>query len=59
MTCMLAGIAHRVGRHDPGVRDHPWLRTATDYSVRHIRDLDRVTGAHEFHWMRSFPARTR
>jgi hypothetical protein len=54
MTCMLAGIAHRVGRHDPGVRDHPWLRTATEYSVRHIRKLDRVTGAHEFSYALQF-----
>jgi hypothetical protein len=54
MTCMLAGIAHRVGQHDPGVRDHPWLRTATDHSVRHIRDLDRVTGAHVFSYALQF-----
>ena len=54
MTCMLAGIAHRVGRHDPDVRNHPWLQTATEYSVRHIRELDRVESAHEFSFALQF-----
>jgi hypothetical protein len=54
MTCMLAGIAHRVGRHDPGVRNHPWLQTATEYGVRRIRELDRVESAYEFSFALQF-----
>lgn len=54
MTCMLAGIAHRVGGHDPGVRNHPWLQTATEYSIGHIGELDRVGSAHEFSYVLQF-----
>jgi hypothetical protein len=31
MTAVVAGIALRVGRHDPAVAEHPWLRAATRY----------------------------
>lgn len=40
MTSMLAAIAHRIARHDKAVRDHEWLATATEYSLRRIRGLD-------------------
>ncbi|WP_330172704.1 hypothetical protein OG875_03350 [Streptomyces sp. NBC_01498] len=37
MTSQLAAAAHRVGRHDPDVRDHPWLARAVGFC------RDRVT----------------
>ena len=40
MTSMLASIAHRIARHDKAVRDHEWLATATEYSLRRILGLD-------------------
>ncbi|AOS64991.1 hypothetical protein [Actinoalloteichus hymeniacidonis] len=40
MTSMLAAIAHRIGRFDPGVRDHPWLATATSYALQGARRSD-------------------
>jgi hypothetical protein len=54
MTCMLAGIAYRVGQHDRGVGDHPWLQIATEYSIREIRALDGSRGAHEFSFALQF-----
>ncbi len=30
-TAFVAGIAHRVARHDPAVAEHPWLAGATRY----------------------------
>lgn len=39
MTSELAASAHRVARHDPAVRDHPWLARATDYCRREIAAL--------------------
>jgi hypothetical protein len=50
MTCMLAGIAHRVARHDPAVRAHPWLAGATEYSLRRIRQAEWPGFALEFHY---------
>jgi hypothetical protein len=50
MTSMLAAIAHRVGRHDKAVRDHEWLATATDYSLRRIRAIDGPGHALEFRY---------
>jgi hypothetical protein len=54
MTCMLAGIAHRIGRHDPVVREHRWLATATAYSLRAIRALDEPGHALEFRFALQF-----
>jgi hypothetical protein len=48
MTSMLAAIAHRIARHDKSVRDHEWLATATEYSLRCIRELDGPGHALEF-----------
>jgi hypothetical protein len=50
MTSMLAAIAQRVARHDKAVRDHEWLAAATEYSLRHIRDLDEPGHALEFRY---------
>ena len=30
-TAFMAGVAHRLARHDPAVAAHPWLATATRY----------------------------
>lgn len=54
VTSMLAGIAHRVGRHDPHVRDHPWLQRATDFSLAGLTELDAVRNAHEFLFVLQF-----
>lgn len=40
ITAITAAMAHRVGRHDPAVRDHPWLARATAYCRDAIRALD-------------------
>jgi hypothetical protein len=40
MTCVLLGIAHRVGRHDPAVAAHAWLGRATDWALSQIAALD-------------------
>ncbi|MBN6037802.1 hypothetical protein [Amycolatopsis sp. 195334CR] len=56
MTAMLAGIAHRVARHDPKLREHPWLTTATEYSLRRIRELDGAGHALEFRYSLQFLA---
>jgi hypothetical protein len=54
MTSMLAGIAHRIARHDKAVRDHEWLATATAYSLRFIRQLDGPGHALEFRYALQF-----
>jgi len=54
MTSMLAGMAHRIARHDPAVRDHPWLATATEHSLRRIRELDGPGHALEFRYALQF-----
>ncbi len=51
MTSMLAAIAHRTAWHDKAVRNHEWLTTATDYSLRCIRELDRPGHALEFRFV--------
>ncbi|MGH3624556.1 MAG: hypothetical protein ACRDQ5_22675, partial [Sciscionella sp.] len=54
MTSMLAAIAHRIARHDKAVRDHEWLATATEYSLRCIRGLDGPGHALEFRFALQF-----
>lgn len=54
MTSMLAAIAHRIARHDPAVRDHEWLATATAYSLRAIREVDGPGHALEFRYALQF-----
>jgi hypothetical protein len=43
-----SGLFEEVGRHDKTVRDHDWLATATEYSLRRIRELDGPGHALEF-----------
>lgn len=38
-TAFVAGAAHRVAAHDPGVAGHPWLATATRYCLAAIAGL--------------------
>jgi hypothetical protein len=40
ITSAVAGIAHRVGRHDPAVAAHPWLARATSWC---LDEIPRVT----------------
>ncbi|MGH8775756.1 MAG: hypothetical protein ACRDWI_11460 [Jiangellaceae bacterium] len=54
MTSMLAAIAHRVARHDPGVRAHRWLQRATDHGIERLRGLDGIHSAYEFAWVLQF-----
>lgn len=54
MTAMLAAIAHRVARHDKAVQDHEWLATATEHSMRRIRDVDGPGHALEFRYALQF-----
>ncbi|OZM70196.1 hypothetical protein CFN78_26660 [Amycolatopsis antarctica] len=54
MTCMLAASAHLTGRHDTAVREHPWTATATEYSMRRIRELDAPGHALEFRFALRF-----
>ncbi|WP_116042575.1 hypothetical protein [Amycolatopsis palatopharyngis] len=54
MTCMLAAIAHRIGRHDPVVREHRWLTTATAYSLQRIRELEGPGHALEYRFALQF-----
>ncbi|GGK11302.1 hypothetical protein GCM10011583_49220 [Streptomyces camponoticapitis] len=51
MTSELAAAAHRVGRHDPAVGDHPWLARATDFCQERIAGLDRPPPAIEFRFV--------
>ncbi|PXY27311.1 hypothetical protein [Prauserella muralis] len=40
ITAIVAANAHRVAAHDRAVAEHPWLRTATEYCLATIRELD-------------------
>ncbi|MFD3486355.1 hypothetical protein [Streptomyces sp. NPDC058665] len=51
MTSELAAAAHRVGLHDPAVRDHPWLARATGFCQERIAGLDRPPPAVEFRFV--------
>jgi hypothetical protein len=53
-TAMVAALAHRVARHEPGVRDHSWLGRATDHCLRRIAALEEPHGAHEFCFVLQF-----
>lgn len=54
MTAMLAACAHRVAGHDPAVRDHPWLATATAHVMRAARALDGPGHALEYRFVLAF-----
>ncbi|WP_367124873.1 hypothetical protein [Streptomyces phytohabitans] len=51
MTAVVASAAHRVGRHDPAVRDHPWLARATEFCRRTIAALTEQPHAIEFRFV--------
>lgn len=54
MTAELAGAAHRVGRTDPAVRDHPWLARATAFCRDRIAALDHPPHVIEFRFVLDF-----
>ncbi|WP_405675209.1 hypothetical protein OG292_05155 [Streptomyces sp. NBC_01511] len=54
MTSELAAAAHRAGRHDPGVRDHPWLARATAFCRDRITTLTRPPHVIEFRFVLDF-----
>jgi hypothetical protein len=45
ITSIVAGLAHRVARHDPAVAAHPWLDRATRYCLDAIRAIDEAPHA--------------
>ena len=51
MTAVVVSIAHRVARHDPAVRAHPWLQRATDWALDRIAALDGPGHAIEFRYV--------
>lgn len=54
MTSELAAAAHRVGRHDPDVRDHPWLARATAFCHDGIAALTRPPHVIAFRFVLDF-----
>jgi len=48
ITACVAGIAHRVARHDPAVAAHPWLRDATRYCLGAIAEMNGIRHALEY-----------
>jgi hypothetical protein len=54
ITSAVAGIAHRVARHDPAVRDHEWLARATDYCRRGIAELGAEAHSYELGYVLQF-----
>ncbi|MCP2168364.1 hypothetical protein [Goodfellowiella coeruleoviolacea] len=53
-TAMVAAAAHRVARHDRGVREHPWLARASEYCRREIAALAGPRNAYEFRFVLAF-----
>jgi hypothetical protein len=41
ITAAVAALAHRAGRHDPGIAEHPWLADATRYCLDRIEAIDK------------------
>jgi hypothetical protein len=54
ITAIVAANAHRVGRHDPAVANHPWLASATEYCAESIRNLERSPQAYELAFAAQF-----
>ncbi|NYI07672.1 hypothetical protein [Allostreptomyces psammosilenae] len=50
LTAVVAALAHRVARHDPGVREHPWLARATEYCRSRIAELEAPRHALEYRY---------
>jgi hypothetical protein len=51
ITCAVAAAAHRVARHDPAVRDHPWLARASAYCQERIAARREPGHAIEYRFM--------
>lgn len=47
MTAQVAANAHRVGRHDRSVAEHPWLARASAYCTDAIARIDHAPHAYE------------
>jgi hypothetical protein len=41
ITSAVAAFAHRAGRHDPAIAEHPWLAAATGYCLERIAATER------------------
>jgi hypothetical protein len=41
ITSAVAALAHRAGRHDPAIAEHPWLAAATGYCLERIAATER------------------
>jgi hypothetical protein len=41
ITSAVAAFAHRAGRHDPDIAEHPWLAVATGYCLERIAAIER------------------
>jgi hypothetical protein len=54
ITAIVAANAHRVGRHDPAVANHPWLASATEYCAEAIRNLEGSLQAYELAFAAQF-----
>ncbi|MDQ7909297.1 hypothetical protein RB614_32730 [Phytohabitans sp. ZYX-F-186] len=54
ITCAVAAAAHLVARHDPAVRDHPWLARASAYCRERIAALTALGHALEYRFMLLF-----
>jgi hypothetical protein len=48
LTSAIAEAAHQVARHDRSVREHAWLRRATEYCRRQITALEKPGSSLEF-----------
>ena len=46
-TAFAAGMAHRVAKHDPAVKGHPWLAKATRYCLESIAAMEKQPHAIE------------
>jgi hypothetical protein len=47
LSTAIVAMAHQVARHDPALRAHRWLATATDYCWREVRALRDSGGTYQ------------
>jgi len=50
ITAQVTAMAHRLGRHQPKVAEHPWLRTATAYCLWAV---DEISDEPNAYWLKS------
>jgi hypothetical protein len=50
MTACIAAAAHRLGRGDPAVRDHPWPAAAVEYCLAAVERDDAIDDALELRY---------